>query len=133
LEQRLTLVKSQRKAIPFIPDDVASLEKEIRGLSLSKNTVAGEQDILKSLSFPTRPVRREVIRDAHAKTFGWIFQQPTERVRPSRLYNWLMTGRGTFWVSGKPGSGKSTFSMYFLYYKNSSQMVADIPISEVRG
>jgi len=112
LEHRLLLSKSPKNSTTVMAADVVSLEREVRGLSLSANTIAVEQRILKSLSFPTRPIRHETIRDAHKKTFGWIFQQPNGSAGPSALCNWLKTGQGIFWVSGKPGSGKSTFSMF---------------------
>ena len=67
------------------------------------------QRILRSLNFKYIKMREEAIKEAHAETFEWIFNETdigTER-RP-RFSHWLREGEGIYWVSGKAGSGKST-------------------------
>ncbi|KAK3368129.1 hypothetical protein B0H63DRAFT_528511 [Podospora didyma] len=61
--------------------------------------------------FPTQPVRHARIPEAYRNTFGWASNKPREDTGNSATYiaKWLRGGDGIFWVSGKPGSGKSTF------------------------
>ena len=68
---------------------------------------------LKSLYFPEIHSRQEEIANAHKKTFQWIFDESGEKVRPwSNFIEWLEEGSGTYWISGKAGSGKSTLMNY---------------------
>lgn len=53
--------------------------------------------------------RQTAIRPAHKKTFEWIFQEDSA----ARFVQWLKSDEKVYWVSGKPGSGKSTL-MRFL-------------------
>ena len=53
--------------------------------------------------------REEGIDEAHKHTFEWIFDEPGNEVRPwHHFVDWLQEGPGTYWISGKAGSGKST-------------------------
>lgn len=100
----------------FAPDDVSSLSDELSQLSIFKDAVAKENHILRSLSFDSRPVRHGSIPVAYTRTFEWAFEsdelqdstKPDSGLR-SGLLRWLAEGDDFFWVSGKPGSGKSTF------------------------
>ncbi|KAK3995265.1 hypothetical protein QBC44DRAFT_234235 [Cladorrhinum sp. PSN332] len=69
-----------------------------------------EHTIVKALGFEDMHARRESIPESHASTFQWILRQGHPR---SRFLEWLQTGEGIYWISGKPGSGKSTL-MKFL-------------------
>ncbi|KAK6815115.1 hypothetical protein RU639_008507 [Aspergillus parasiticus] len=66
--------------------------------------------ILALLKFPGLPDRHEAIPVAHKNTFEWTFHNQAE------FPNWLLRGQNEipFWITGKPGSGKSTL-MKFLY------------------
>jgi hypothetical protein len=69
--------------------------------------------ILQSLRFPTMKDRYEAIREAHAKTFKWIFRKLDNIDQPwSDFSDWLQHGDGMYWISGKAGSGKSTLMRY---------------------
>ena len=74
--------------------------------------------ILHSLDFQQLGDRHAAIPKAHEETFGWIFQtgsNPT--IRWSDFVQWLSVdneGAHLYWISGKPGSGKSTL-MRYLY------------------
>ncbi|KAM0417423.1 hypothetical protein ACHAPT_012572 [Fusarium lateritium] len=102
-------------------DEIDALEKMMRQSSLSEARVRRELDILRSLSFKTRQLRHDAICDAHQETFRWVFTPPSDqetrlstRQRESqiKLQKWLEHGNEVFWVSGKPGSGKSTFMKF---------------------
>lgn len=74
-----------------------------------------EQTILRSLHFSTIKVRFEEIKSAHARTFEWAYIDTKIHLKP-----WLETEGGIFWVTGKAGSGKSTF-MKFLCCRKETQ------------
>ncbi|KAK0639080.1 hypothetical protein B0T16DRAFT_462782 [Cercophora newfieldiana] len=92
-----------------------------QGHTLSKNL-----EVLSALQFDERLDRHQSIRKAHETTFQWVFERPLPSVdgdeplntenagsEHTRLLQWLQMGDGAFWISGKPGSGKSTL-MRFL-------------------
>ena len=56
------------------------------------------------LAFAEISDRRQKIKKAHRDTFEWIF----EPGNTTGFAEWLQTGDGIFWISGKPASGKST-------------------------
>ncbi|KAK0738722.1 hypothetical protein B0T18DRAFT_422662 [Schizothecium vesticola] len=79
--------------------------------------------LLKSLKYGTMNERRNQIEHPHTKTFQWIFgDAPTQLDGYSKRIHEAAAGfiewardqsSPTFWISGKPGSGKSTL-MKFL-------------------
>ena len=103
----------------LLPIEIEALTADVAEVSLSKRKFAREQALLTSLNFDSRPLRYEEIPEAYRKTFGWIFEASNENieVQQSATYRnfvpWLQRGNGAFWISGKPGSGKSTL-MKFL-------------------
>lgn len=106
------------------PTDVTSLEDILSNLRLTEKDLEQlerEQRFLRGLNYVSRPYRHESIPEAHKSTFNWLFadakdfltqngQQPARSHR--NFIDWLKTGNGTFWVSGKAGSGKSTMMKY---------------------
>ncbi|KAI0107563.1 prion-inhibition and propagation-domain-containing protein [Nemania sp. FL0031] len=64
--------------------------------------------ILDCLWFRMIGDRRNGISNAHHQTFKWALHPPMPDVKWSDLSEWLRTGSGIYWVSGKAGSGKST-------------------------
>lgn len=68
---------------------------------------------LESLTFPGIRTRQEAINEPYKKTFDWIFDESGKAVRPwGNFVEWLMNGRGVYWIRGKAGSGKSTLMNY---------------------
>ncbi|KAF4463020.1 nacht nucleoside triphosphatase [Fusarium albosuccineum] len=101
--------------------EVNSLEKMMRQFSLSESRVRTQLDIIRSLNFKTRQLRHNAIPKAHQETFQWVFSSTETQKSPKgkkqqesemKLLNWLEHGSEAFWVSGKPGSGKSTFMKF---------------------
>jgi hypothetical protein len=97
----------------------ARLEKIERGLLESrgkKEKYEREQRILDSLRLHTMHDRYHAIAEAHRTTFEWVFDPtsfpPSDPRSSITLKDWLIAGTGIYWVSGKPGSGKSTFLKY---------------------
>ena len=71
------------------------------------------QCILNSLDFDTRQARESDIADTENRTFEWIFDD-YHGLRNLRvgLRKWLQSGDDIYWISGKPGSGKSVLMNY---------------------
>lgn len=70
---------------------------------------------LESLWYPETKRREETIKEAHARIFRWIFEPDVsdKAVRQWHSFvEWLASGQGTYWISGKAGSGKSTLMNY---------------------
>ena len=68
--------------------------------------------VLDSLRFRTIDVRRAEIKVAHSSTFEWIFDSSSPETKKLGFASWLEEGQGSFWISGKPGSGKSTLCKF---------------------
>jgi hypothetical protein len=85
----------------------AGLRTCILALADEEMRVKKQQKILRSLYFYCIKVRHEAIKEAHAKTFEWIFQSSQ-----SNFKEWLNSGEGIYWIQGKAGSGKSTLMKY---------------------
>lgn len=89
-------------------------------IHLSHNVEKGkeysaEQRILDCLRFETMEDRHVSIQSAHEKTFSWIFKEGLDAAasQPHMSFvKWLESDHNLFWVSGKPGSGKSTLMKY---------------------
>lgn len=67
----------------------------------------------RSLWFDELYSREESIRYAHPQTFKWILDKSAKNMGPwDNFVEWLEFGQGTYWISGKPGSGKSTLMSF---------------------
>lgn len=68
-----------------------------------------QTSILKSLQYPAMSNRYESLTEAHPDTFEWALSNSGHgQLAETNLATWLRTGSGIYWISGKPGSGKST-------------------------
>ncbi|KAF4816430.1 hypothetical protein CGCSCA5_v006609 [Colletotrichum siamense] len=67
--------------------------------------------ILKSLHFAQIKERQNEIPQAHRNTFQWIFDKSSS----TGFASWFQRpSEGVFWITGKPGSGKSTLMKLIL-------------------
>ena len=83
-------------------------------LQIGKDEEADRADcegLLGSLRYPDMNLRQKSVEERHDKTFEWIFSQDEDSLSCT-LPHWLKAGEGVYWVSGKAGSGKSTFMKY---------------------
>ena len=87
----------EQAELPFISDRLLSYTHEV-------TKPVRQEMILNKLHFPAMESRKLGIPDAHHNTFEWALGPNTEE----NLVTWLREGEGVFWISGKPGSGKST-------------------------
>lgn len=63
-------------------------------------------ELLKSLSYDSMGFRYSKVATAHARTYEWAYTHAYAR--------WLKSEEQLFWISGKPGSGKSTLMKYLV-------------------
>lgn len=79
-----------------------------------KRAVRGR--MLESLKFADMKDRYEVISEAHKRTFDWVFHESEDFGEPDEGWdnfaNWLRSNKPLYWLTGKPGSGKSTLMKY---------------------
>ena len=100
----------------FKNDEIQILTDNLSELSLMERKLADEERILSSLNFDQRPVRHDAITVASAQTFEWILSRDASGhdTDPHSFIRWLESGEGIYWVSGKPGSGKSTLMKFII-------------------
>jgi hypothetical protein len=86
--------------------------EKIQRATITSRDFTAEISLLSSLRFKSMKVRHSQIAVAHQKTFTWILEAPELPPTDSRYHikfsDWLRSGSGIYWISGKPGSGKST-------------------------
>ncbi|CAI6238451.1 unnamed protein product [Periconia digitata] len=90
--------------------DLDQLANEIHDLASRCTQIAREQRFLISLHYSYMYSRVTNVARAHLKTFDWIFEPDCD----VGFVEWLKNDDGIYWISGKPGSGKSTL-MKYLY------------------
>jgi len=82
-----------------------------------------QQAILRSLRSDVMEARRGAVSPAHERTFQWIFEPPqnTGNATPggppwANFVSWLEKDDTDqiYWITGKPGSGKSTLMKYIV-------------------
>ena len=89
------------------------ISHEFRQHGLDSSEKEYQRRYLESLWFPEINAREEGIKEAHKSTYLWIFQAAEDSaLRWSDFNQWLRSGNGVYWISGKAGSGKSTLMRY---------------------
>lgn len=112
-------VQKQSDASSFASITQAEVEMfrvRLERLNESENAFLADR-IVSSLNYDSRPVRHDSVPQAHKDTFQWAFD--------SRLSDWFLSGNGTFWISGKPGSGKSTFMKFIAKHHRTRELLAE--------
>ncbi|KAF4464750.1 small s [Fusarium albosuccineum] len=74
------------------------------------------RSLIKSLKFQEMEDREIRIPKAHRETFKWIYEPPTVNTRPWSSFRSFLRRKkgGIYWITGKPGSGKSTLMKYLM-------------------
>lgn len=89
--------------------------------------------ILEGLAYKSMHDREEEVTEAYASTFDWVFadaqsaKQSGGRTMKHNLKNWLSTTEAgpIYWITGKPGSGKSTFIRYLFQHEATTKCLED--------
>ncbi len=102
--------------------------KQIRTLMPLRGHTSGElgteraahlcEAILESLSIASGSAREEQIVKSHADTFHWILEDGS-------FLDWLQSPNlmETFWITGLPGSGKSTLTRYIANHPTTRRVL----------
>ncbi|KAJ8131981.1 hypothetical protein O1611_g1643 [Lasiodiplodia mahajangana] len=91
------------------PQPVIDTAKSPLPNQLNRLVNAGNEAIiavLEGLKFDSMYTREASVSKSHSETLKWLFDPESD------FFKWLTTSSGTFWVSGKPGSGKSTLMKF---------------------
>ena len=91
-------------------------------VTLTKTIVAYSKElrIVESLRYAEITEREERIVCAHPRTFDWLFTEYPSKSGgqpPVPLLQWLRALSGTYWISGRAGSGKSTLMKYLYQHE----------------
>ncbi len=99
----------------------------IEGKLESNQRTTANQQLLDSLFFPEIDSREDQIQDAFDGTCRWILDSTTDNSRKpwSNFRKWLENESGVYWISGKPGAGKSTLMKYIVREDLTSQLLAN--------
>ena len=100
------------KTRAFVNAESHGIRQQLQGWRDARSEQAAQQRLLESLRYENMNLRQNQVEERYDETFEWIFSQDGDHPSCS-LPQWLKEGEGIYWVSGKPGSGKSTF-MKFL-------------------
>ncbi|KAM7215819.1 hypothetical protein V8F06_008760 [Rhypophila decipiens] len=97
---------------------VHELDGTMKDSNLRQDMEKKRERLIKSLKYPTMNDRPNQIADPHAETFEWIFTGPplpNADEASSRFSAWLRDpAQQLFRITGKPGSGKSTFVKFLV-------------------
>ena len=106
-------IQMPRNGRPLQPLAIEPVVKALSQNAETANDIVAASSILKSLRFSAMEFRYSKIPEAHTKTFSWMLSQ--------NFAQWLRSDHPIFWLSGKPGSGKST-CIKFLADNNETTM-----------
>ncbi|CAJ2503538.1 Uu.00g109320.m01.CDS01 [Anthostomella pinea] len=99
-------------AISRSPSPMSPGFQTLNGTS-EEERVAAEDKILNCLWYSTIADRQESISEAYKKTFQWIYEDPRVSGKTwSNFVDFLEGDATSYWITGKPGSGKSTLMKF---------------------
>jgi hypothetical protein len=90
---------------------------------------ARRERLLRSLKFDRMNERRNMVAESHPKTYQWVLSDGSDAAEPADVAesskadarhrwdsfsDWLRSTEPAYWISGKPGSGKTTLVKYLL-------------------
>lgn len=108
-------------------DEIGIFKAQIQQIEDQKQNIKRDHAILKSLAFRSNVARHDTIPTAHQRTFSWVFSSAgSNSTSPSNLSlkTWLEQGSGIFWVSGKPGAGKSTLMKFIADHERTQEALS---------
>ncbi|KAJ5381213.1 uncharacterized protein N7496_003641 [Penicillium cataractarum] len=92
----------QLEALPTV--DITAITEKVMTSALASNNMAIQLFVMRSLRFDGMELRRSQVTEAHKRTYSWAYI--------SDFSEWMVSEDPLFWISGKPGSGKSTLMKY---------------------
>ncbi|KAJ9608936.1 hypothetical protein H2200_006707 [Cladophialophora chaetospira] len=111
------IIKAVNKNCLSQTTDVAKIHSKgdslVQLLTDSDKTLLNDRT-LSLLQYTEIQRRSEAICDAYKNTFEWIFEDQTPDASWNSFVQWLQSNDNLYWITGKPGAGKSTL-MKFLF------------------
>ena len=96
-----------------------------------KDMVELKQAFLATLWFPQITDRYQGVPQAYRDTFGWVLD-PRSSHTWSNFLEWSLHESSIYWVTGKPGSGKSTLMKYLINQPRTKELlerwIAPLPL-----
>ena len=97
---------TDHRSLSWLGNLVASLFSEAQKLEREIKTI-------QSLQFEALEARHSRIAEANQGTFEWILEPHNET--GTGFIDWTSSSHGLYWITGKPGSGKSTLMKYLSH------------------
>lgn len=110
---------------PLTSEELSSLKAKVEDISNLQKLVKRDLSVLRSLAFRSSFARHDAIPESHQETFSWVFSGNQENgSMQSGLVSWLESDECVFWVSGKPGAGKSTLMKFIADHSLAREALA---------
>jgi hypothetical protein len=93
---------------------------DIRGLTNAAVDYCLSTEVSKSLYYQDINSRRNQIYENTSEFYAWIWSNIGSN---SSFTKWLSDGRGVFWITGRPGSGKSTLVKYLINHPRTKEFL----------
>lgn len=109
---------ARAEVTPGSDDSNVEIMRSLWRMTAKEKQLFIQDRLLEQLSFQDQPEREHRIAEAHAKTFRWIWTDPTGQPdKPwSHFVAWLEGDDDRlYWMTGKAGSGKSTMMKYVVH------------------
>lgn len=111
-QEQLERQQEIRQLEALQPADITALTQKIQYVSLATNKLTADLFVMRTLRFDGMELRRSQVSEAHKQTYSWAYM--------SNFSDWMVSEDPVFWISGKPGSGKSTLMKYLVSYPKTS-------------
>ncbi|KAJ8107861.1 hypothetical protein OPT61_g8575 [Boeremia exigua] len=80
--------------------------------------------VLHQLHFHELTYRYQRVAVAHRETFEWLYHAPVEPNSWTNFVDWLQSDtKPLYWVTGKPGAGKSTLMRFIVDHPTTSRIL----------
>ncbi|KAF2651158.1 hypothetical protein K491DRAFT_761270 [Lophiostoma macrostomum CBS 122681] len=103
---------------------------QLQGWIQRREQTKEDLQCLHALYFSDMQTRQSNVEKAHEKTFAWIFDPTGAVIGDDRMkfHNWIRSANpedNVFWISGKPGSGKSTLIKFIARHSQLRTSLGD--------
>ncbi|KAM0463838.1 hypothetical protein ACHAO4_000562 [Trichoderma viride] len=88
---------------------------------IERRGIQKQESILQTLNFNQLHERELAVGEAHEGTATWIFDE----TKPTNFVKWLKKSNGMYWITGKPGSGKSTLMKFLTDHPKTLQYLME--------
>jgi hypothetical protein len=80
-----------------------------------------ERDFILSFHFREREYRESAISSPYDSTFAWMLDAEDAARKSTGFRQWLTSASNLFWITGKPGAGKSTLMKYISDFRSQGE------------